>query len=87
MWSHFSSGMVNDNIHQVIYGTLYKVFNICTLCGTFGIYIVRVHAMMAYKGNRVMVPFLWPQHWLEVNGQLHSQAALPLGKEPLVPTE
>ena len=87
MWTHFSSGMVNDHIHQVIYGTLHKVFSIFALCATFVSYVVRVHAMKAYKGSRVTVPFTWPQHWMEVNGQLHSQAALPLGKEPLVPIE
>ena len=35
MWTHFSSGLVNDHIHQVICGTLHEVFSICTLCGTF----------------------------------------------------
>jgi hypothetical protein len=29
--------------------------------------------------------FSWPRHWLEVSVQLHSPAALPLGKEPPVP--
>jgi hypothetical protein len=75
--------MVNDHIHQVIYGTFYEEFSICTLCGMFGSYVVHVHAMKACKGSRIMVPF----PWMEVNGQLHSQAALPLRKVPLVPIE
>jgi hypothetical protein len=29
--------------------------------------------------------FLWPRHSLEVNGQLHASAALPLVKEPPLP--
>jgi hypothetical protein len=29
--------------------------------------------------------FSWPRHYLEVSGQLHATAALPPGKEPLVP--
>jgi hypothetical protein len=28
--------------------------------------------------------FSWPRHYLEVSGQLHAHAALPLGKEPPV---
>jgi hypothetical protein len=28
---------------------------------------------------------LWPQHYMEVSGQLHAPAALPPGKEPLMP--
>jgi len=66
---------------------LYEVFSICTLCGTFGSYVICVHAMKACKGRRVTIPFPWPQHWMEVKAQLHSHAALPLGKEPLIPTE
>jgi hypothetical protein len=27
----------------------------------------------------------WPRHWMEVNGQLRAPAALPTGREPLVP--
>jgi hypothetical protein len=30
--------------------------------------------------------FSWPRHQMEVSGQLHVPAALPPGKEPLVPT-
>jgi hypothetical protein len=30
--------------------------------------------------------YSWPWHWLEVSGQFHALAALPLGKESLVPT-
>jgi hypothetical protein len=29
--------------------------------------------------------FSWPRHLLEVSGQIHAPAALPLGKEPPVP--
>jgi hypothetical protein len=31
--------------------------------------------------------FSLPQHYLEVSGQLHAPATLPLGKEPPVPIE
>jgi hypothetical protein len=93
MLTYFSSGLVNDHIHQVLCGTLHEVFSICTLCGTFGNYVLMrdkvicVHAVKANKESRVTVPFPWPQHWIEVNGQLHTQAALPLGEEPLVTIE
>jgi hypothetical protein len=93
MWNHCSSGMVNDHVHQVIYGNLHKVFSICKLCGMFHSYVlirdkvVPVHAMKAYNGSRVTASFAWPQHWVEVNGHLHSQAALPWGKNPPVSIE
>jgi hypothetical protein len=31
--------------------------------------------------------YSWPLHWLEMSGQLHAPAALPLGKESLVPLD
>jgi hypothetical protein len=31
--------------------------------------------------------FSWPRHWLEVSGQFHASAALPLGKSPRYPLD
>jgi hypothetical protein len=40
----------------------------------------------AYWGSRGIVSrILSPRHYMEVSGQLHAPAALPPGKEPLVP--
>jgi hypothetical protein len=42
--------------------------------------------MEAYVGRGCIAPrILWPRHYMEVSGQLHAPAALPPGKEPLVP--
>jgi hypothetical protein len=43
-------------------------------------------AMKVYWGSGGIAPsILWSQHYMEVSGQLHAPAALPPGKEPLVP--
>jgi hypothetical protein len=40
--------------------------------------------MKAYwRGGGVAPLILWPRHYVEVSGQLHALAALPLGKEPI----
>jgi hypothetical protein len=42
--------------------------------------------MKAYWGNGGIAPLiLSPRHYMEVSGQLHAPAALPPGKEPLLP--
>jgi hypothetical protein len=44
------------------------------------------HAMEAYWGSGGIAPLiLWPWHEMEVSGRRHAPAALPLGKEPLLP--
>jgi len=48
--------------------------------------LTKHHAMKAYWWSGCIAPLiLWPRHWMEVSGQLHVPAALPPGKEPLVP--
>jgi hypothetical protein len=42
--------------------------------------------MKAYWGSGGIAPcVLLARHYMEVSGQLHAPAALPPGKEPLVP--
>jgi hypothetical protein len=36
-------------------------------------------------GGGIAPLILWPRHEMEVSGQLHALAALPPGKEPLLP--
>jgi hypothetical protein len=44
------------------------------------------HAVKAYWGSEGIDPLiLLPRQQMEVSGQLHAPAALPPGKEPLVP--
>jgi hypothetical protein len=48
--------------------------------------LTKHHAMKAYWGSGgIATLILLPWHWVEVSGQLLSPAALPPGKEPLVP--
>jgi hypothetical protein len=42
--------------------------------------------MKMYNGLEVQLHHSCPQYWMEVSSQLHTLAALPLGKEPPVPT-
>jgi hypothetical protein len=37
--------------------------------------------MKTYGGNGRIAPLFLPQNWMEVSGQFHVPAALPLGKE------
>jgi hypothetical protein len=44
------------------------------------------HAMKSYWGSGGIAPLiLWPRHYMEMSGHFHEPAALPPGKEPLVP--
>jgi hypothetical protein len=44
--------------------------------------------MKAYwESGGIASVILWPRHYVEVSGQLHSPAALPPGKESLYPLE
>jgi hypothetical protein len=44
--------------------------------------------MKAYWGTGGIAPLiLWPRHYIEVSSQLHALAALPPGKEPLMPLD
>jgi len=44
------------------------------------------HIMKVYWGSGSITPLIrWPQHYMEVSGQLHTAATLPPGKEPPVP--
>jgi hypothetical protein len=48
--------------------------------------LTKHHAMKVYWRSGGVAPrILWPRYWMEVSGQLHAQAALPPGKEPLIP--
>jgi hypothetical protein len=45
--------------------------------------LTKHHAMKTYRGSGGIAPrILCPRDWMEVSGQLHAPAALPLGKEP-----
>jgi hypothetical protein len=57
-------------------------FIICT----FPCALTKHHAKTAYWESGGIAPLiLRPWHLIEVSGQLHAPAALPLGKAPLVP--
>jgi hypothetical protein len=48
--------------------------------------LTKHHAMKAYWGSGGIAPLIiWPRHYMEVNDELHAPAALPPGKQPLVP--
>jgi hypothetical protein len=50
------------------------------------LFLTEHHAPKAYWGNRsIALRSLRPRYWMEVSCQLHVPAALPPGKEPLVP--
>jgi hypothetical protein len=36
--------------------------------------------MKTYGGVEVQLHISWPRHYIEVSGQLHAPATLPLGK-------
>jgi hypothetical protein len=40
--------------------------------------------METYEGMDILLHHSQPWSYMEVNGQLHALATLPLGKEPLV---
>jgi hypothetical protein len=45
---------------------------------------IKHHAMKMYGEWRYSFTHSLPPHWMEVNGRLHSLAALPSGKKPQV---
>jgi hypothetical protein len=48
--------------------------------------VIKHQAMKAYWGSGDIAPrILWPRDYMEVSCKLHAPAALPSGKEPLVP--
>jgi len=51
-----------------------------------GCFLTEHHDMKTHSGNGGTAPrIIWPRHSMDANGQLHAPAALPPGKEPLVP--
>jgi hypothetical protein len=46
-----------------------------------------LHEIIAYGGVDIKFHIFLNQHYMEVSGQLHAQAALLQGKELMEPTE
>jgi len=50
------------------------------------IFLTEHHTVKAYWGSgSITALIVRPRQWVEMSGQLHTPAALPQGKEPLVP--